>query len=144
MSPHPLTNFEIQDYFKNKPKFKGVFSKDNLPKTIKNDGYIINLQNNELGIGTHWIALYVKNNEVVCFDSYGVEHIAEEIKKFIGSKTVKLVIYRTQHFQSIICGYFSILFLEHMFKGKTINDFTNLFSPWDFKKNDEIVSRFFK
>ena len=31
MSPHPLTNFEIQKYYENEPRFNGVFSRDNLP-----------------------------------------------------------------------------------------------------------------
>ena len=43
MPAHPLTNFEIQEYYKNKPTFNGVYSRDNLPKTIKNGAYIVNL-----------------------------------------------------------------------------------------------------
>ena len=76
--PHPLTNIEIINYYKNEPKFNGVYSRDNLPKKIKDGAYVINIEE-YANIGTHWIALYVKNNEVIYFDSFGVEHIPKEI-----------------------------------------------------------------
>ena len=65
MPPHPLTNFEISEYYKNEPRFNGVYSRDNLSKTsvIKKGAYLINLDE-YTDIGTHWIALYVKTNEV--------------------------------------------------------------------------------
>ena len=68
--PHPLTDFEIQKYYQNERKFNGVYSRDNLPK-IKDGAYIINLDEYS-DIGTHWVALYVNNNDVTCFDSFGV------------------------------------------------------------------------
>ena len=82
MPPHPLTNFEIQKYNHNEPKFNGVYSRDNLPKTkfnekLKDVAYVINLDEYS-DIGTHWIALYVLNN-VTYFDSFGVEYIPKEI-----------------------------------------------------------------
>ena len=76
--PHPLTNFEIQKY-KNEPRFNGVFSRNNLPKKIKDGTYIINLDE-YANVGTHWIALFCKNNEIVYFDSFGVAYIPKEIK----------------------------------------------------------------
>ena len=69
MPAHPLTNIEIQEYYKNESRFNGVYSRDNLPKTIKNGTYIINLDEYE-DVGTHWIALYVKNNEITYFDFF--------------------------------------------------------------------------
>ena len=54
---HPLTNFEISEYYKNEPKFNGVYSRDNLPKTIKKGAYVINLDE-YTDIDTHWIALF--------------------------------------------------------------------------------------
>ena len=72
MPPHPLTNFEIQEYYKNEPRFNGVYSRDNLPKTIKNGAYLINLDE-YADVGTHWIALYVKDNEITYFDSFGID-----------------------------------------------------------------------
>ena len=81
MSPHPLTNFEKQKCYQNKPKFNGSYSRNNLPK-IKDGGYLVNLGDYE-SIGTHWIALYVNAENVTYFDSFGVEHISKEIRKFI-------------------------------------------------------------
>ena len=59
MLPHPLTNFEILRYYKNEPSFNGVFSRNNLPKKIKDGTYIINLDE-YANVGTHWIALFCK------------------------------------------------------------------------------------
>ena len=78
MPPHPLTNFEIQKYYQNESRFKGVFSRDNLPKKIKDAAYVINLD--EYGdVGTHWISLFCNGSEIVYFNSFGVEHAPEEI-----------------------------------------------------------------
>ena len=88
MPAHPLTNFEIQGYYRNEPRFNGVYSKDNLPKTLKNEAYVINLD--EYGdVGTHWIALYVKDNEITYFDYFGVEHVPKETKNLLVIKASK-------------------------------------------------------
>ena len=63
MPPPPLTNFEIQKYYNNGPKFKGVYSRDNLPNKIKDGTYVINLDEYS-DIGTGWVALHVKNNDI--------------------------------------------------------------------------------
>ena len=78
MSPHPLTNFETQMYYQNEPRFNGVYSRDNLNK-IKDGAYVINLDVYP-DIGTHCVALYVNNNSVTYFNSFGVEHIPKETK----------------------------------------------------------------
>ena len=91
MPPHPLTNFEIQKYHQNQPRSDGVYSRDNLPK-IKDGAYSINLDGYS-DIGTHWIDLYVLNNNVIYFDSFGVEHIPQEIKAFICNKNIEANIY---------------------------------------------------
>ena len=70
MPPHPLTNFEIKKYYQNEARFNGAYSRDNLPK-IKDGTYIINLDEYS-DIGTHWVALYVQNNNANYFDSFGV------------------------------------------------------------------------
>ena len=92
MPPYPLTNFEIQKYYQNKPTFNGVYSRNNLPKTVKDGAYVINLDE-YVDVGTHWIALFCKRSEVVYFDSFGVEHIPEEIKQFIRTKSIKTNIF---------------------------------------------------
>ena len=142
---HPLTNIEISEYYSNEPRFNGVYSRDNLPKITKKGAYVINLDEYE-NTGTHWIALFAKTNEVIYFDSFGIEHIPKEINKFIGSnnKKIKANIFRIQAYDLIMCGYFCIEFINYMLKGKTLLDYTNLFSPNDFKKNDRTVKRIFK
>ena len=112
MPPHPLTNFEIRKYYQNEPRFNGVYSRDNLQK-IKDGTYIINL-NEYSDIGTHWVALYVQNNDGTYFDSFGVEHIPKEIRAFITNKNIKTNIFRIQGYHSIMCGYFCIVFIDFM------------------------------
>ena len=66
--PHPLTNFEIQNYYQNKPRFNSVFSRNNLPKKIKDGG---------------------NRDKIFYFDIFGVEHVPEGIKKITGNKNIK-------------------------------------------------------
>ena len=66
-----------------------------MPKTIKNGAYVINFDE-DANVGKHWIVLYVKNNEVIYFDSFGVEHVPEESKRFIGQKNMKINIFRIE------------------------------------------------
>ena len=141
---HPLTNIEISEYYSNEPRFNGVYSRDNLRKITQKGAYVINLDEYQ-NTGTHWIALFIKTNEVIYFDSFGIEHIPKEINKFISNnKKIKANIFRIQAYDSIMCGYFCIEFINYMFKGKTLLDYTNLFSPNDFKKNDRVIKRIFK
>ena len=142
MLPHLLTNFEIQKYYQNEPRFNGVCSRDNLPK-MKDGAYIINLDEYS-DIGTHWVALYVHNNDVTYFDSFGVEHFPKEVKAFIDrSLSTTTNIFRIQAYNSTMCGYFCIGFIDFMLAGKTLTEFTNLFSPNNFKKNDDIILNYF-
>ena len=142
LNPPPLANFEIQTYYQNEPRFIGVYSRDNLLYKTKNGAYVINLDE-YFDIGTHWIALYVNNKTVTYFDSFGIEHIPKENKKFIGNKNIITNIYRIQNSDSIMCGYFCIGFIDYMFKDKNLTDYTNLFSPNNFNKNDDIVLNYF-
>ena len=83
--------------------------------------------------------LYFVRDEVIYFDSFGVEHIPQEIKKFIGNKNIKANIFRVQVNNSVMCEYFCIGFIDFMLAGKTLTDYTALFSPYDFNKNDHII-----
>ena len=74
------------------------------------------------------------NNNVTYFHSFGVEHIPKEIKTFIHNKSIQADIFRIQVYDSIMCGYFCIGFIKSMLAKKTLTDFTNLFSPNNFKK----------
>ena len=150
---HPLTNIEINEYYNNEPRFSGVYSRDNLSNKIKIGAYVINLDEYE-NTGTHWVSLFVKTKYTVYFDSFGVEHIPKEINKFINNDTtkssslerIKSNIFRIQAYDSIMCGYFCIelISISYMLKGKTLLDYTNLFSPNDFKKNGQVIKRIFK
>ena len=142
MPPHNVTNFEIMKYYENEFRFNGIYSRDSFPNKIKDGAYVINLDE-YCNSGTHWITLYLKNNDITYFDSVGVEHIPKKIIKFIGYKNVIANIFRIQAYDSIMCGYFCIGFIDFMFKGKTLTEFTNLFSPYDFKKNDDIILNYF-
>ena len=143
LPPHPLTHFEIQKYYKNQPRFNGVFSRNNLPKKIKDGAYVINFDE-YADVGTHWIALFCNRNEIVYFDSFGVEYVPKEIKEFIGNKNIKASIFRLQENDSVMCGYFCIGFIDFMLAGKKLIDYKNLFSPHDFKKNDNTTLSYFK
>ena len=141
MLPHPLTNFKIQKYYQNEPNFNGVYSRNNLSK-IKDGSYIINIYEYE-SIGTHWIALYTSSENATYFDSFEIKHIPKEIRKFIGNKNITTNIYRVQVYNSM-CGYFCIEFIEFMLKGKSLLEYTNLFSLNQYKKDEKIILTFFQ
>ena len=142
MSTYPSTNFEIQKYYRNEPRFNGVCFGDNLQK-IKDGAYVINLDEYS-DIGTHWVSLYVNNNDVTYFDSFGVENIPKKIETFIGhSLSITTNIFRIQAYDLVIFIYVCIGFIDFMFKGKTLTEYTNLFSPNSFKKNDDIILKYF-
>ena len=102
MLHHPLTNFEIQKYYQNEPRFKGVYSRDNLTE-IKDGAYIINLDEYS-DIATHWVALYVHNDNVTYFYSFDVENFQKEIKTFIDhSLSITTNVFRVQAYDSIMC-----------------------------------------
>ena len=88
--------------------------------------------NMQIDVGVHWVALYCTEIEIIYFDSFGVEHVPEEIKEFVGNKNIKANIFRVQADNSITRGYFCIGFVDFMLAGKTLVDFTSLFSPHDF------------
>ena len=83
MLPHSLTNFEIQKYYQNKPKFNGSYLRNDLPETM--DGTNVNNLDEYKSKGTHQVALYVDDDNVTYFDSFGVEYIKKK-KKFIKTK----------------------------------------------------------
>ena len=85
-------------------------------------------------------------DEVIYFDSFGVEHIPKEIKEFIGNKNIKANIYRLQANDSVMCGYFCVGFIDFMLTGKnfSLTDYRALFSPYDFSESDQIILSYFK
>ena len=105
--------------------------------------YIISLDEYE-SIETDYIALYVNAENVTYFNSFGVKHILKEIKKFTGNKNYKINIYRIQVYDSIMCGYICIGFIDFMLKDKNLLEYTNLFSPVEYKMNDKIILKYFQ
>ena len=116
--------------------------RNNLPKKIKDGAYVINLDE-YADIGTHWIALFCNRNEIVYFDSFGVEHVPQEIKGFVGNKNIIANIFRVQANNSVMCGYFCIGFIDFMIAGKKLTDFTSIFSHYNFEKNDRTILSYF-
>ena len=143
MPPHPLTNFEIHKYYQNDPRFTGVFSRNNLPKNIKDEAYVINLDE-YADLGTHCTALFCSRNEIIYSNSFGVEHVPEEIKEFVGNKNTRANIFRVQANDSVICEYFCIGLIDFMLAGEKVTDCTSLFSPYDFEKIYNIILDLFQ
>ena len=143
MPPHPLTNFELEMYYENERRFNGVFLRNNLPLKIK-DGAYVTYFDEYADVGTHWIALFCNRNEIVYFDSFGVEHVPEEIKEFVGNENIIANIFRVEANNSVMWNYFCIGFIDFMLAGKKLTDFMNIFSPHDFEKNDGITLSYFK
>ena len=85
MPPHPLTNFEIQKYYKNEPRFNGVFSNDNLPNKIKDVAYIINLDEYS-DVGTHWIALFCSKVKLFILIALVLSIFLKKLKKLLRIK----------------------------------------------------------
>ena len=123
-------NFKIQKYYQNENGFNSVYSRNNLFK-IKDEAYVINLDEYS-DIGAHWIVLYLQNNEVTYFDSFGVEHIPKEITKFIRNRSIKTNIFRIEAYNLIMSRYFCIRFIDFTLARKTLTEFTNLLSRNNF------------
>ena len=97
LSPfHPLTNIEISEYYKNEPRFNGVYSRNNLPNKIKKGAYVINLDEYE-NTGMHWVSLFDKANKVIYFDSFGIEHILKKLINLLVIKKLKQVYLEYKH-----------------------------------------------
>ena len=135
MPSHPLTNFDIQRYYQDEPRFNGVYSRDNLPNKLQYEVYVTNLDE-YVDVGTHLIYLYVNDNNGTYSE---IEYIPKEIKKFIGNNNITTNIFRMQAYNSVMYGYFCSGFIDFMLKDKSLTDFTNLLLSINFKHNDKII-----
>ena len=88
--------------------------------------------------------MFCNKSEIVYFNSFGVEHVPEEIKEFVGNKNLIANIFRVQANDSVMCGYFCIGFIDFMLAGKKLTDYTSWFFPYDFEKNDHIILDLFQ
>ena len=84
--------------------------------------------------------MYINGDNVTYIDCSGTEHIPKEIKEFIGNKGIKENIYRIQAYDSIMCGYFCVKFIDFMFKSKNLTNLTNLNN---FKNNGNVMLNYF-
>ena len=134
MTTHPLSIFEIEAYYQNEPGFNDAYSRDDLSNKIKDGKYVVNIDEYS-DIGTHWVALYANNKTVTYFDIFGVEHIPKQIKQFNNNKNIITNI--------VLNNKYCIGFIDFMLKGKSLTDYTNHFSPNNFKKNDDIILNYF-
>ena len=130
--PHPLTNFEIQKYYKSEPRFNGVFSRNDLAKKIKDGTYIINLDE-FADVGTHWIALFCIKMKLFISIVLVLNIFLNKLKNLSEIKKIKANIFRLQENNSVMYGYFCIGFIDFMVAGKKLTDYKNLFSPYNFK-----------
>ena len=95
-------------------------------------------------LGTLWVLLFIDRNTAVYFDSFGIEYTPLEVLNKIRDKSITHSIFRIQDNESIMCEFYCMAFIEYMLAGKTLLDYTNLFSPNDYKKNDKIIYKYFK
>ena len=105
-----------------------------MPKKIKDWAYVINLDE-YADVGTHWIVLFCNRSELFI-------QIVLVLNMFL--KKLKANMFRVQTNNSVMCEYFCIGFINFVLAGKKMTDFTGLFSPCDFKKNDNIILSYFK
>ena len=84
-----LNNIETANYFKCKSRFNSVFSINNLPR-IKDGAYVRNLDE-KYSKGTHWVSLFIDRNISACFDTVGIEYIAQEVLKKIRDKGIEVI-----------------------------------------------------
>ena len=92
----------------------------------------------------HWISLFIDRNATVCFNFFVIKYTPHKILDNIKDKSVIHNIFRIQDNDSIMWIFYCTSFIEHMLPGKTLLDYTNSFSPNDYKKNDKIIYKFFK
>ena len=103
---HLLRKIEITKYFNYKSRFNGVYSKDKLPRT-KNGVYLINLSYKKSKV-THWLSLFIEINTAVCFDSFGIEYIPQQVLQKIKVKSITHI-YLEYNLMILLCADFIVL-----------------------------------
>ena len=85
----------------------------------------------------------MNGDNVTYLDNFGVDHTQKEIIKFIENRNFITNIYRVQAYDSIISRYFCIG-LINVLKVKSWLEYTNIFSPNEYKKNNKIILKYFQ
>ena len=117
-------------------------SRNKLP-IIKDEANVIN-RDDKNSKGTYYVSLFIHKNVAIYFDSFGIGYIPQEVLNKIRDKSITHNIFIIKDNESIMCGFYCITFIEYMLAGKTLLDYTNLFSPNDYKNNDRIIYKYFK
>ena len=156
MPPHPLTNFEIKEYYQNESRVNRVFSRDNLPKKINDGTYVISVDE-YADVGTHWIALFCKKLKLFISIVLVLNAFLKKLKNSLEIKASKDISFEyKQVFQCVdtfaLDSMFLCLVVKNllvlsacfMFGGKKLTDFVSFFSPYDFEKNDSIILSYLK
>jgi len=145
-------NIELTNLAKKmKLNLVGIYSKDKLPDKCFVGGYIINLEDDDAGTGSHWIGLYITpKKEILYFDSFGLP-FPKEIKEFVSLKPIAMNNRQIQNINSTLCGYYCLFFLKYIETNlknqkknifEVFDDFLNIFR-YDTIKNENIVKRYF-
>ena len=134
--------FNDTNYFNDEPRFDSVFSRNKLAR-IKDGAYVINF-NDTISKGTLWVWLFIDRNTAVYFHYFGNEYIPQEVLTKVKDKSITHNIFRMQHNEFIMCGFYCIAFIEYMLAGEILLDYTNLFLPNDYKQNYKIIYEYFK
>lgn len=131
------------DYYDKHAKFGGVFSRDNLPYMLKEQFYIVNLDDKE-GPGTHWVVIFNIGEQCIYFDSFAVDPPEEVISRMRQTNKKMIAnIYRIQAIDSINCGFFCIYVVDQLLKGKNFISILTVFDPNNYKLNDKYIEKLF-
>ena len=141
----PITNVDINKWMKylNIINFHGVYSRNEFHNCTKMGFYVINLDDN-VGLGTHWVGMYIKPNIIEYFDSFGL-HCPEEIVHLSNILRVNYL-YNSSQYQdlsSVLCGYYCIYWINELNKGKTYYDTIKVFKKTDTKFNERLIKSYF-
>ena len=138
-SNYPLSNIFINNLLKDEESYLNTFSKDETPLIENDKSLIFNMQNNDLP-GSHWISLSRNEKNVFIFDSFGVGHIPKNIYNIYKDFNIITNIYRIQHINSNLCGFFCLLFCLYKVNSKNkFIEFLNLFHVNNYIKNELVL-----
>ena len=115
---YPISNFKINEIFKNNKNYIGTFSKNDVPIVKNNQSTIVNLANS-YDKGSHWIGMKLVNKKLFYFDSYAIPFISDIMKKQYPNSKIITNIYRIQSNDSNECGKFCIMFIQSNIKNES-------------------------